>query len=225
MVECEIQRGSWEWMMLEQQMNANIHKHGSKYGTVPGSGKDPRSFPMVRAVRIQNLPLWRDYAHRRETMLAKYGDALAHSDANEWLSTRPILTATNQVVGLLEHRANENFLFHGTDATTAETLKQTGFDARVSSLVGMFGGGSYFAENSSKSNQYIPGPEAQPTPLGNPYQMLFCRVLLGDIHVCHKYDQDKYRGTTEMFQRGHAVRRPPNKPSVQGGLSGDVYDR
>jgi hypothetical protein len=41
----------------------------------------------------------------------------------------------------------------GTDVTTAETLKQQGFDARVSSLVGMFGGGSYFAENSSKSNQ------------------------------------------------------------------------
>ena len=47
--------------------------------------------------------------------------------------------------------------------------------------------------------------------------MLFCRVLLGDIHICHKYDQDKYR-TAEMFQRGHAVRRP-NKPSVRGGLS------
>jgi hypothetical protein len=62
-------------------------------------------------------------------------------------------------------------------------------------------------------------------PFGNPYQMLFCRVLLGDIHICHKYDQDKYRGTAEMFQRGHAVRRPPNKPSSSGGLSGDVYDR
>ena len=185
-VEWEVERGSWEWMMLEQQMNANIAQHGSRFGTVPGSGKDPRSFPMVRAVRIQNIPLWRDYAYRREAMIAKYGDALAHSDANEWLSTRPILTATNQVVGLLERRVNENFLFHGTDPKTAETLKQTGFDARVSSLVGMFGGGSYFAENSSKSNQYIPGPEAQPTPFGNPYQMLFCRVLLGDIHICHK---------------------------------------
>jgi hypothetical protein len=185
-VEWEVERGSWEWMMLEQQMNANIAQHGSRFGTVPGSGKEPRSFPMVRAVRIQNIPLWRDYAYRRQAMIAKYGDALAHSDANEWLSTRPILTATNQVVGLLERRVNENFLFHGTDPTTAETLKQTGFDARVSSLVGMFGGGSYFAENSSKSNQYIPGPEAQPTPFGNPYQMLFCRVLLGDIHICHK---------------------------------------
>lgn len=47
---------------------------------------------------------------------------------------RPILTATNQVVGLLERRANEYFLFHGTNVQTAETLKHTGFDARVSSV-------------------------------------------------------------------------------------------
>ena len=84
------------------------------------------AFVVNRAVRIQNMPLWRDYAHRREAMVAKYGDALAHSDANEWLSTRPILTATNQVVGLLERRANEYFLFHGTNLQTADTLKQTG---------------------------------------------------------------------------------------------------
>jgi hypothetical protein len=78
-----------------------------------GSGGDPKSFPLVRAVRIQNLPLWRDYAHRKEAMLAKYGnDALAHSDANEWLRTRPILTATNQVTGLLERCVNEHYLFH-----------------------------------------------------------------------------------------------------------------
>lgn len=55
-----------------------------------GSRKDPRSFPIVRAVRIQNMPLWRDYAHRREELVAKYGDALAHSDANEWLTTRSV---------------------------------------------------------------------------------------------------------------------------------------
>lgn len=35
-VEWEIERGSWEWIMLEQQMNANIHQHGSRFGTVPG---------------------------------------------------------------------------------------------------------------------------------------------------------------------------------------------
>lgn len=50
-------------------------------------------------------------------------------------------------------------------------VKQKGFDERVGSitgtyssygflayLLGMFGAGIYFAENSSKSNQYIPCP-------------------------------------------------------------------
>ena len=147
LVEVEVQRGTREWVMLEQMMNSNMHQHGSRFGQVPGSGGDPRSFPLVRAVRIQNISLWRDYAHRKEAMMSKYGDALGHSEANEWLRSRPILTATHpQVSGLCERRVNEQYLFHGTDVATAETLKQQGFDARVSSLVGMFGGGSYFAE-------------------------------------------------------------------------------
>jgi hypothetical protein len=33
-----------------------------------------------------------------------------------------------------------------------------GFDERVSAITGMFGAGIYLAENSSKSNQYVPCP-------------------------------------------------------------------
>jgi hypothetical protein len=156
---------------------------------------------------------WRDYQHKRDSLVSKYGDALKHSEGNEWLQRRPLLTAAAQRLASLDRKVNENYLFHGTKEATADILKRSGFDNRVASLVGMFGGGSYFAENSSKSNQYIPGPESG---LGNPFQMLICRVLLGDIHVCMHYDQDRYRGKEGSH---HFVRRPPQKPG-----SGDVYD-
>lgn len=47
-VEVPIARGSSEWDMVCTMMNANIHQHGGKYGRVPGSMEDPRSFPVVR---------------------------------------------------------------------------------------------------------------------------------------------------------------------------------
>lgn len=211
--EVEVGRNTPEYRMVSTMMAANIHQHGGRYGRVPKTGADPVAFPIKRIVRIQDKNLWRDYQHKKDSLVAKYGDALQHSAANEWLRGRPILTARSQDVANLDKRVNELYLFHGTKEATADILKTTGFDNRVASLVGMFGGGSYFAENSSKSNQYIPGPEQG---CDNPYQMLLCRVLLGDIHICKHYDQEKYRGTESGH---HYVRRPPQKPN-----SFDVFD-
>lgn len=53
----------------------------------------------------------------------------------------------------LDPLANEYFFFHGTGWNFIDVLKKSGYDPRVSSLIGMFGGGFYLAENSSKSNQ------------------------------------------------------------------------
>jgi len=86
-------------------------------------------------------------------------------------------------------------------------IVKNGFDERVSALSGMFGGGIYFAENSSKSNQYVPcsncngGAVFSTTNCSCKDQgilgLILCRVALGDVHIALKYDQDKYKGTTE----------------------------
>ena len=46
-------------------------------------------------------------------------------------------------------------LFHGSPFINA--IVQKGFDERHAYIGGMFGAGIYFAEHSSKSNQYIYG--------------------------------------------------------------------
>lgn len=51
--------------------------------------------------------------------------------------------------------ANERMLFHGSPFINA--IVQKGFDERHAYIGGMFGAGIYFAENSSKSNQYVYG--------------------------------------------------------------------
>ncbi|KAF6040293.1 TNKS2 [Bugula neritina] len=50
---------------------------------------------------------------------------------------------------------NERSFFHGSPFV--QTIIQRGFDERHAYMGGMFGAGIYFAENSSKSNQYVYG--------------------------------------------------------------------
>jgi hypothetical protein len=56
--------------------------------------------------------------------------------------------------------ANEHYLFHGTKPECVDVLTHRGFDERVGELGGLFGAGCYFAENSSKSDQYVPPDSA-----------------------------------------------------------------
>ena len=80
---------------------------------------------------------------------------------------------------------NERMLFHGSPFINAIVHK--GFDERHAYIGGMFGAGIYFAENSSKSNQYVYGIGGG---TGCPVhkdrscyichrQLLMCRVTLG----------------------------------------------
>ncbi|XP_041989095.1 poly [ADP-ribose] polymerase tankyrase [Aricia agestis] len=80
---------------------------------------------------------------------------------------------------------NERLLFHGSPFINA--IVQKGFDERHAYIGGMFGAGIYFAEHSSKSNQYVygfgggsgcPAHKDRSCYLCH-RQMLLCRVTLG----------------------------------------------
>ncbi|XP_078310376.1 poly [ADP-ribose] polymerase tankyrase-1-like [Crassostrea virginica] len=80
---------------------------------------------------------------------------------------------------------NERLLFHGSPFINAIVHK--GFDERHAYIGGMFGAGIYFAENSSKSNQYvygIGGGTGCPAHKDRSCyichrQLILCRVTLG----------------------------------------------
>ena len=67
---------------------------------------------------------------------------------------------------------NEVMLWHGTPKTRLVCRK--GLDPRVCSLDGMFGGGVYFADRSTKSIRY-----AGAAKRGDRGQLILCRVSLG----------------------------------------------
>lgn len=122
------------------------------------------------------------------------------------------------VTPLLDASANEYWFFHGCDGRIVPVLLQKGYDPRVSSVSGMFGGGFYLAENSSKSNQYIPCPGCGENAIfyGSgcrcrnqedlEFKMILYRTVLGDVHVAKNYDKQLYRGGEKQ-----PVRRPPFK--------------
>ncbi|XP_023848858.1 poly [ADP-ribose] polymerase tankyrase-2 isoform X2 [Salvelinus sp. IW2-2015] len=83
------------------------------------------------------------------------------------------------------NHSNERMLFHGSPFVNAIIHK--GFDERHAYIGGMFGAGIYFAENSSKSNQYVYGIgggtgctlHKDRSCYVCQRHLLFCRVTLG----------------------------------------------
>ena len=90
------------------------------------------------------------------------------------------------------HDIGEVFLFHGTKADLKDVIAHSGFDERVANLAGLFGAGVYFAENSSKSDEYC-----TPDKTGSCF-MFLCRVMLGTPFLAE--------------QPMRQLRRPPNLP-------------
>ena len=126
---------------------------------------------MHRIVRIQNLWLWRKYVNHKHSMTEKNkGDV------------------------------NEKDLFHGTTSTDPVQIydSEEGFDMRFS-RDGLWGQGTYFAENASYSDNYVFN-----CPSGEK-QMFLARVLTGD---------------SADIPQDRSLRMPPVKQS-SGGLRYD----
>jgi len=134
---------------------------------------------------------------------------LENSPLGKQLARYPLQTP------LLDKTLNEAYLFHGTSKEVNSLIINGGFEFRhVSEVVtntptkSMFGTGGYFAENSSKSNQYVPCPICKKNAIPNKeecddspeeiskngaYVMIIARVLLGNGHVCNTYSEDVYK--------------------------------
>ena len=99
----------------------------------------------------------------------------------------------------LDSVANEHYLFSGTKPGNVNNIVATGMDLRFSSLTGMFGSGHYFADRSSKADQYS-APMPNKT---NVFPMLVARVTLGNSVGTHTAPFTL--NFTDMMKRDRAV--------------------
>ncbi|CAF3966170.1 unnamed protein product [Rotaria sordida] len=217
--EIELSNQSPEFNIIKQLLNSTISKHDNQYGTV--NNRDPTKFLINRIVRIHNNELWHLYCFKKDIIIRQNNDRLADCGSSIYLETCPVLTP------LLDTRTNEYWLFHGCSQNNLYHLLHNGYDPRVSNLKGRFGGGFYLAENSSKSNRYIPCPGCGQNFIGSilgcrcinqedlEFSMILYRAALGDVHVALKYDREKY----SHGPNGQCIRRPPKKAH-----SKELYD-
>ena len=148
-IEIEVDSNSAEFAAVSALLNktiAPIHKNNSVNHIIPYS-----KLECVRLVRVQNPILWVNYHNRSQriekklieqfgikTKIPNLEKCLTHSD-----SPSPLNATTN-----------ETFLWHGLNHCHLDTICKDGFNPRFCSLEGMFGSALYFAEHSSKANQY-----------------------------------------------------------------------
>merc|ERR1712232_978952 len=88
----------------------------------------------------------------------------------------------------LVHHANEVWLVHGTSHLAAEGITSDDFDMTRANPSGLFGAGVYFAESSSKADEYVEGRSVDGMEL---FPMLLCRVCLGNMYYCGHLHPDK----------------------------------
>jgi hypothetical protein len=93
------------------------------------------------------------------------------------------------------------FLFHGT--TKHEDILEKGLDQRYSKTSGMFGQGIYFADQSSKSNQYSRPENCKKNGHAADCRqckriMFYCRVALGKVYEL-KNEKKRSKSTSKRF--------------------------
>lgn len=165
-----------------------------------GTGRDAhglrhKGFQVLSVERVENVALWKAYTAARS--------AVAKAGPHAALAPRPASECKWQHAALhLVAESNEVLLFHGTKDDCVDKIAHNGFDERYSSG-GLFGAFTYFAENSCKSDQYIP-----PTANGE-IVFFLARVSLGSVRPLYS-QQD--------LQQPRDTYRPQLRPDKAGAF-------
>jgi len=133
---------------------------------------------VVNVLHNENRALWESYARARAKILAQ---CVASNSTSVGVKTS---VADCEPLGDLDRRANEFLLFHGTRPTAADKICSGDFriDLAGSGAGALYGNGVYFAERSSKGDEYA-GDDEEGVYQGL-YAMLLCRVTCGNMLHC-----------------------------------------
>lgn len=140
----------------------------------------PNRLKLVHAHRIQNNELWQKYAAHRHGLKSKR----PHRCTPVNTFGGPVVTGLNLAPSMrdsLQSKVNEVYLWHGTSPDGAVGISSMGFQLKYSGCRAdcMYGPGAYFAECSSKSDEYA--TDAKDGLFKGLRCLLLCRVVLGEV--------------------------------------------
>jgi len=144
----------------------------------------PRGYRVQKVESVWNVDSWSSYVKRLDGITdqcSRFPGSAPVEDWSGWSGNvatdelgKAILTEAR--LPSLENSANEFLMFHGTNPDAANLIAQNHFDMAFACKTGLFGAGLYFAESSSKSDEYVK-PDAR-----NHFPVIMCRVTLGRVN-------------------------------------------
>lgn len=143
------------------------------------SDKRVCQFEVVQVLRNQNPDTWKYYQEKRNEIIRE-GSEKQFGSVN--CKTTPYLSMFEEAghTEPFHPGANEFLLFHGTNPSSADAICDNYFKLGKGSPKSLYGRGFYFAENSSKSDEYVREDNNYP----GLFACLLCRVMCGRM----KYD-------------------------------------
>lgn len=178
--------GAKQLELFQQLMDSTHQKRWTRDRAIRGDGAAIASkFQVTRVIEVQNGDSWENYDRRRQGIISEITSgghqAYAPVSNKQWAEwSGPVMTgnigkqiAAECELSPLEDRCNEFLFLHGTKPEVADLIAENHFDISFASKDGMFGAGLYFAEASSKSDEYVKGDSSDEFPL------ILVRVTLG----------------------------------------------
>eukprot|EP00928_Gymnodinium_smaydae_P015504 TRINITY_DN15732_c0_g1_i1.p1 TRINITY_DN15732_c0_g1~~TRINITY_DN15732_c0_g1_i1.p1 ORF type:complete len:387 (-),score=42.38 TRINITY_DN15732_c0_g1_i1:90-1250(-) len=146
-------------------------------------GPVPSGLEVVGVQRVEDSKLWIRYLDQKEQLRASRAGSCMPIEASGDGNVGPVLTYLAGGHGFqerLEPSLNEHYLWHGSSPEGADGISTEGFKISLAgtNAGSMFGRGAYFAECSSKADEYA--TDGQGIYKGI-YAMLLCRVCCGEM--------------------------------------------
>jgi len=168
--------------LFQKLMDSTHQKRWTRDRATRGDGeKIADRFIVTHVTEIQNQGSWENYDRRRQEIIKSCKTRVSDGQWDKW--SGPVLTRElgDQIAKVckltpLEPNCNEFLMFHGAKPLVADLIAENHFDISFASKDGMFGAGLYFAEASSKSDEYCSPNDADEFPL------ILVRCTLGKIN-------------------------------------------
>merc|ERR1712070_287587 len=159
--------------VMQALVNGTCHPSRLGHGIDQREAGNYRRLDVLKVERIKNPTLWNKYRAERQAQYRQEAVAASLGISTTTFGTNGLPVTFNSLGPEFdfEESVNECLLFHSTSADKAKLICETGFENRIANN-GLYGAGCYFAEDSSKSDQYAQASETV-------FPMFVARVTLG----------------------------------------------
>lgn len=165
---------------FEDQIASLLRGTFEQFRTEDRIGSVPSELKLVKCHRVENSTMWANYIKRKARLRAKHPQGVVPiqdlAPGSRSVRTRELM---DDVYGdRLDVGVNEVYLWHGTSPKDAMGISTDGFRNACprTTLKPFFGKGCYFADCSTKSDEYA---REGSSILAGIYALLLCRVVCG----------------------------------------------